>query len=225
MRNADPAHRPRRAILGIAGLASVLGAGACQTSGPTTGPGPAPATSAAAQQAPGRAQGVPAPGTSVAPQQAPGRQLGPVVPAPGASRSTAERLAEARGANRRLGTTVRRPREKAPVDVDPSKVRRVERGSVQKDRRLTRVVSSRQDLSGYAELAWIADEGEPYGNARCSRNIQMSDAPPRERPTLMMCWRLTPDKSVYAITVDLRRRPTARDTVAALDREWARMGR
>ncbi|WP_436527524.1 hypothetical protein [Actinoplanes sp. HUAS TT8] len=213
MRHADLL--PKRAVLGLAGLATVLGATACQSPGstpePAAGKAPVAATSSppAEQQVVGSVQGM----------SAPERPMGPVAP-----KSTSERLSDARGANERLGTTVRRPREKAPTAVDPSKVRRVEIGSVQKDKHLMRIVSSKQDLSGYAELAWVADNGEPHGDANCSRMIQVSDSPPKAKPTLLICWRLTPKKSVYTVAVDLRTNPTAKASVTALDREWKRMG-
>jgi hypothetical protein len=217
MRHADFLRRYKCAALGVAGLASVLGAGACQAAGPVADKTPSPAATTAEQQI-GKAEGIPQG------LPAPARPQGLAASGPAAPKSTSERLSEARGANERLGTMVRRPREKPVSAADPSKVRRVEKGSVQKDKRMMRIVSSKQDLSGYGELAWVADEGEPYGKADCSRMIQMSEAPPKEKPTLLICWRLTPKKSVYAIAVNLKQNPTARDTVAALEKEWARMG-
>jgi hypothetical protein len=230
MRNSDHDRTRRvgrrgRTVLGIAGLASVLGAGAFLASGQQdrtqTAENSAATTRTAAHQSLAAADGI-----AGAPSAAAGR-MGPVQPGAGASespKSVTERLDDARGANERLGTTVRRPRAETVTNVDASKVRRVEKGTLKDDRRTMRIVSSRQDLTDYAELGWIGDEGVPYGSARCSRTIQISDKPAAEKPTLMICWRTTPKKSVYTIAVDLKKNPTAQDGAAALEKEWKRMG-
>jgi hypothetical protein len=217
--------RHGRTVLGAAGIASVIGAGAFLASGQVNPPrmaeGPPSTTRAAAHQAVSEAGGA-----AGAPPAAAG-QMGPMKPGPTASeppKDVTERLNDARDANERLGTTVRRPRAKTVTNVDSSKVRRVEKGTLMDDRRTMRVVSSRQDLTDYAELGWVGDEGVPYGSARCSRTIQISDKPAAEKPTLMICWRTTPKKSVYTITVDLRKNPTPHEGVEALEKEWKRMG-
>jgi hypothetical protein len=225
MRNADhdrSRSRQRRTLLGVAGLASIIGTSAFLASGQTaseqTGEQPHTAARAAAQQA---ISGQNPPAGSAA-------QMGPVAPGVNSSdrpKSTEERLSDARNANKRMGTEVRRPRAKEPSRADPAKVRTVERGTLKKDRRMTRIVSSRQDLTNFRELAWIADEGKPYRNARCSRMVQVSEnVEPKEKPTMLMCWRLTPSKSVYTITVDLKKNPTPEDGTATLEQEWKRMG-
>ncbi|GIE33025.1 hypothetical protein Ait01nite_060700 [Actinoplanes italicus] len=154
--------------------------------------------------------------------------MGPVAPDAAATdkpKSTAERLDDARNANKRMGTEVRRQRLREPSKADPGKVRTVENGTLKDNRRMMRIVSSRQDLTNFRELAWIADEGKPFRNARCSRTVQVSEnVEPKEKPTMLMCWRLTPKKSVYTITVDLKKNPTPQEGVAALEREWKRMG-
>jgi hypothetical protein len=225
MKNADRGKSSRRGrtLLGVAGLASVIGTSAFLASGRTNSEhGPenaAPAAQMAVQQAMSEAETPPGPTAQTGP-------MGPAVPgtaAPGQPKTTAERLNDARSANKRMGTEVRQPRVRTVADVDSSKVRRVERGTLKEDRRMMRIVSSRQDLTDYAELGWIGDEGVPHGPARCSRTIQMSDKPAAEKPTLMICWRTTPEKSVYTITVDLKKSPTAREGVAALEKEWRRM--
>ena len=53
----------------------------------------------------------------------------------------------------------------------------------------------------------------------------MSDgAPVQEKPTLMICWRTSADRSVYTIAVVRTGRPDAEDSVAALNRQWNKLG-
>lgn len=94
-------------------------------------------------------------------------------------------------------------------------------GSLPKDRRTLRVVWGRGDLTGQQELALVADAGRPVGSARCTQNFAVPPAPARVRPTMLMCWRTSPTKSVYTMLVDVERPPSEADSVAALDRVWA----
>jgi hypothetical protein len=87
-----------------------------------------------------------------------------------------------------------------------------------------KVVSAGQDLTGYRELAWVADEGEAVGDARCTSTIRLSNAAePRERPTLLLCWRTSATKSVYTVAVDSKGRPSKKASVAAIDERWAKL--
>ncbi|PRX18684.1 hypothetical protein CLV67_112159 [Actinoplanes italicus] len=228
MRNIDHERarvRRGRTLLGAAGLASIIGTGAFLASGPMAperdSESAPPASRSVAQQAMSGAE-------VAAGAAARAQPMGPVAPDAAATdkpKSTAERLDDARNANKRMGTEVRRQRLREPSKADPGKVRTVENGTLKDNRRMMRIVSSRQDLTNFRELAWIADEGKPFRNARCSRTVQVSEnVEPKEKPTMLMCWRLTPKKSVYTITVDLKKNPTPQEGVAALEREWKRMG-
>jgi hypothetical protein len=94
-------------------------------------------------------------------------------------------------------------------------------GNVQENRRSMRVVSAKGDLTGQRELAWPADEGTKVGDARCTQNFQFNaQSAPGIRPTLMICWRTSKDKSVYTVAVDVANKPSAQNSVAVLDREW-----
>ena len=171
--------RRRRVLIGVAGMAAVLGVGTVLAQQPTA---QVPITNVDAEAAP-----------------------------------------ESSEASTHRGTTVRRERLKAALNVDASKVKTVEKGTLKDDRRTMRIVSSRQDLTGFRELGWIADEGVKYGEASCSRKVQVNDEPPEEKPTLLMCWRTSEKKSVYTVVVDLEKNPTPRDSLAALEKQWARM--
>ena len=63
------------------------------------------------------------------------------------------------------------------------------------------------------------------GNARCTQTITLSnDVPASARPTLMLCWRVGAQKSVYTVAIKADGRPAAKTSVALIDKEWARLG-
>jgi hypothetical protein len=98
-------------------------------------------------------------------------------------------------------------------------------GTLAKDHHTLRVVTARADLTGQRELAWAADAGRQVGTSRCTQNFRFStDTPPRVRPTMMLCWRTSATKTVYAIVVDIDKRPSERETVQIINRVWAQMG-
>lgn len=98
-------------------------------------------------------------------------------------------------------------------------------GSIADDHHTMRVVSALTDLTGKLELAWVADAGTPVGDAHCTQNIQVSpDSPARVRPTLVICWRTSPQKSVYTMAVDLDHTPSSAASVALLDQTWNALG-
>lgn len=89
-----------------------------------------------------------------------------------------------------------------------------------------RVVSGRGDLTGYRELAWVADRGrrEAHGT-RCSQTIRLSpQEAPKRHPTLLVCWRINEQRSAYTVMVDVGQRPSAKVSVTALDAAWRRLG-
>ncbi|WP_250033361.1 hypothetical protein [Paractinoplanes maris] len=91
--------------------------------------------------------------------------------------------------------------------------------------RTLRVVSGHGDLTGYRELAWVADRGrqEAHG-VRCSQTIRLSlDEKPARHPTLLVCWRTSAQRSAYTVMVDQDGRPSAKVSVAALDAAWRRL--
>ncbi|HKT02426.1 MAG TPA: hypothetical protein VJT31_23090, partial [Rugosimonospora sp.] len=97
-------------------------------------------------------------------------------------------------------------------------------GSLPRQHHTLRVVSARGDLAGQRELAWAADSGYAVGSARCTQNFRFNvDSPARVRPTLMLCWRTSPAKTVYTIAVDVDNRPSAAASVAVLNQVWTSM--
>jgi len=113
----------------------------------------------------------------------------------------------------------------APPSAKPSVVPTVTTsGSLKRDRRTMRVITARGDLTGQRELAWAADEGRAVGNARCTQNFRFNPgASVGERPTMLLCWRTSSDRSVYTVAVDLDGRPSTSDSVAAIDKAWSKL--
>jgi hypothetical protein len=216
--------RHRRAVIGATGLAAVLGAGAFLVTDQVTKDSP---TSAGPSSAVTTGPAVPA-GVSTEPAA----QIDPASSGPAAAQTAAaqtagpqtlqERVDAARSANKRLGTEVRHQSPVKATDVDPAKVH-VEQTGSDRAGKMLRVSSARQDLTGYRELAWVRD-GKAAGDAVCTKKITLSpQSPARARPTLLICWRLSAQKSVYTVAVDFKTPPPESASVAALDRAWRAM--
>ncbi|MBU2666441.1 hypothetical protein KOI35_23325 [Actinoplanes bogorensis] len=87
-----------------------------------------------------------------------------------------------------------------------------------------RVTSAAFDLTGQPELAIVGDDGWTVGRARCTKTVRNDPgARPRVVPTTLVCWRVSPDRSVVTVATAARGRPSSGQTVAALEREWARL--
>jgi hypothetical protein len=210
--------RHKGLTIGVSSLAVVVGAGGVVAA--ERAPGEHSGGASSSLSAPMAAEQAEIAGKPVAPAF-----VGPHGPTAQPSPSTLqERVADARGANERLGTTVRQPKPPANGGyvADPSRIKVVETGNIAKRRWTMRVVSAPEDLTGQRELAWVADGGKPYGDATCSQTIQMSNnAHPRTLPTLLICWRTSATRSAYTVAVNLNHRPSRATSVAALDKAWA----
>jgi hypothetical protein len=98
-------------------------------------------------------------------------------------------------------------------------------GSLPKDHHTLKVVSALDDLSGQHELAWAADSGHPVGDARCTQNFRIGpSAAAKVRPTMLLCWRTSADRSVYTVAVDLDQRPSEKASVATINEVWSKLG-
>jgi len=141
---------------------------------------------------------------------------------PTREKSRAERIDEVKGTAAKANN-VRRPLPATgarPVkDVTVKETGSLETGGT------LRVVSGRGDLTGQRELALAADQGKPVGAARCTQKVRFSaGAPAVERPTLMICWRTSATRSVFTVAVAAKGRPSAEKSVAAIARQWAKLG-
>jgi hypothetical protein len=134
----------------------------------------------------------------------------------------AERIKAARSAAANSDSQVRRA-----TSLNRSTVSAVEvtTSTTQQEGGTLKIGSAFKDLTGYQELGWIADTGRPVGSSRCTQKIQLSSGvAAAERPTLLLCWRISDAKSVYTVAVKPDGRPSSALSVAAIDREWARLG-
>ena len=221
--------RRKLAVAGAAGLAAILGGGAFLLTDALTDE-PKTTTSEVAALAPQAAPASVAPsasdGSSSAVRRTPASPAAQrATPAPSQKPKTfRERLTQAREANEKAGTTPRNPLRPTNGVITPAAVTVQESGSVRKDGRSLRVMSARSDLTGQRELAWVAGKGERVGTARCSQNFQLSNSvKPKVRPTLLVCWRTSATKSVYTVSVDVKRPPSKQASVAAIDEAWAKL--
>jgi hypothetical protein len=230
--------RPRRnrvkAVAGVAGLAAVLGAGAYvittalvsedstetrdvtaigQVAPTSTDPTGATATPASASAQARSTETAADPVKSADPD-----------PEPTQSKSVEQRIKEAREKAAKDGFPVQRALTAGPDVATPvGEVTVTNEGTLNEGGTL-RTISARYDLTGQRELLWVADKGEKVGDARCSQRFRFSNnAAPRERPTMMLCWRTSAERSVIIIAVAPKGRPDAGSTVERLDQQWNRM--
>jgi hypothetical protein len=219
--------RKKQAIAGVVGLAAVLGGGAFLVTDRVADDARTVATDAKTPALPSSASPAPRASAVAGPSKAAAASSGPAAPAPAAStarKSAAQAVAEVKGSAAKATGNVKRPlTPQAAGTVSEADVQVTETGSLQDPDGTLKVVSARADLTGQRELAWVTGvKGEKVGAARCSQTIRLSpDVPPRERPTFLMCWRTSADRSVYTIAVNLKERPSKAASVAAINRAWS----
>ena len=222
--------RRTQAAVGAVGLAAILGGGAYLVTEHLTDGGTvtsdsgalAPLTPPAAGTSASPSVRTSASATSRAPAGNVSREPSPATSAPKTAR---ERVDAARAAAAENGVEVQRPLPAATVPTVVRDVRVTNSGSLKEDGRTLRVVSGRGDLSGYRELAWVADQGEKVGAATCSQTFRFANNAEAERkPNLLICWRTSAAASVYTVMVDLDGKPSKQDSVAALAKQWSSLG-
>ncbi|WP_433720453.1 hypothetical protein ACQP2Y_35630 [Actinoplanes sp. CA-051413] len=209
----------RRAVVGTAGLLTVLGVGGFVAYQVHADRGTAPTAQNAAPEPGTATSGLTGPAVTATPASA----LKPS-PTSGASqrpKTVEERVAAVRSTAARKGPGVLRPLPSpATVAADDVAVT-----TSAQDGGTIKVVSARQDLTGYKELGWVAGRGDKVGTARCSDTIRLSaDVAATEHPTLLICWRTSAGKSVYSVAVKIGGRPSPTLSVAAIDAQWTTLG-
>ncbi|MDT5039501.1 MAG: hypothetical protein QOE51_486 [Actinoplanes sp.] len=228
----DGARRDRRRkklVAGISGLAMVLGVGAFYATGSLAHkdqitPDSGALTPFAPEDSPTPTPTQPtgtAAATRTGPAVGPSRSPSPDMSA-SVDRSTQQRIDAARAASKD-GFPVQR--------ALPQRVNAAADGSltVTNDGSLAtggtmRVITARYDLTGQRELAWAADDGEAVGNAHCTQNFQFSsNVRPAERPTMLLCWRTSADRSVATVAVSKSGRPSKAVSVAEIDKQWRKL--
>jgi hypothetical protein len=217
------ARRAKKALVAVVGL-SAVGGGAYFAATLLTGNTPgyvAGGPAALAPVAPARSS---APTTAAAPKApSPGPQLGTKSgvrqsrlpsPTPSDLALTADEVAAAQ-VSRVLQASPQPAASGMTIASGPVTVSS-ETGT---DGSAIRVVAARYDLTG----KWApADRGRAVGDARCTQNLQAElDSAPQMYPTMLMCWRTGPAKSVVTVAISGRGRPLDAASVDVLDRQWS----
>jgi hypothetical protein len=87
-----------------------------------------------------------------------------------------------------------------------------------------RITTANRDLSGQRPLLWAADDGEPRGNSLCTQKFRFSQSDSgHTRPTMLMCWRTSADRSVAVLAVAPTGTPSRQATTKVVDREWKKL--
>lgn len=211
-----------RAMAGVAGLAVVLGAGAYATttlisqddgSRQTTAFEVAPA----ATQHSSSVSAEPSPGATATVQT--GKAAAAAMPTRSLSPEEADRVRKARDAAKNKQPVLKPLTPKPGLPTGAVEVTNT--GSLKEGGSL-RVVTAKWDLTGQRELLWAADKGERVGKARCTQTLRFSNnLEPKERPTVLLCWRTSKDRSVVTVAVNKEGRPSKKASVAEIQRQWA----
>ncbi len=232
---ARRASRRGKAAVGAVGLAALLGGGAflvtnlltdkpetiANESGalsPLVPPSVAPdsPSPSAARTRHGRSGATAAKEASPTPSPSPS-------PSPSvSSQSAAQRIKDARENAAKNGVPLMRALPAVTVPAEDITV--TNSGSLESSAGTLRTISARGDLTGQRELAWVSDDGTPYGDAHCTQTLHFANnSTPSLKPTLMLCWRTSASKSVVTVLVRLQSKPTMEAAVAALDKRWKQM--
>lgn len=88
--------------------------------------------------------------------------------------------------------------------------------------RSIRVVAARTDLTKKLDEAWAVDAGTQTDGVTCTQNVQLvPNGRAAVRPTVMLCWKNTPDLSVYTIIIDPKATQVDQgDGVASVNEIW-----
>jgi hypothetical protein len=221
--------RRRQTVAGVAGLATILGVGAYFVTSELTAKdkiAPEPAAIAPVVTAAGPSA-VDTPDAS--PSVEPSASTAPSRPAPSTSASPTpmtvrQHIDAAKGTAAKAKNQVRHPLPPIGKIAEVNDVTVKDTGSFKTGGTL-RVVSARGDLTGQRELSLVADDGEKVGDAKCTQSVRFAEGMPAvEKPSLMICWRTSDDRSVFTVAVAKTGRPSAADSVAAIDKRWAQLG-
>jgi hypothetical protein len=218
--------RRRKAVIGVTGLAAVLGVGAFVITDRVTDHSSTRDVAAISAPQPAAVTSPASPPTS------PGH-----TPSPSASASVTPADATRAEPDPEVSREIVAARSRAAADGVPllrgltskalgsvSDVRVTSSGSPQAVGGTLKVVSARGDLTGYQEMAWVGDQGEAVGDARCSQQFRLSnDVEATKRPTLLVCWHTSATKSVYTVALSLKSPPSRKASVAAIDKAWAKL--
>jgi hypothetical protein len=223
--------RRKQAAVGVVGLAAVLGAGAYLVTAHltdrkttvTTDPGAlaplTPAVSAEPSASASASAATPKPTLSTKNAV---KQSYTASPVPTQSLTVEEQIQAAREAAARDGHPVQRALTAAPgvAALGVADTRREERpnGSLE-------IYTAPFDLSGQTPVLWAAGGTWTVGRATCTQTVRFANnSEAKVRPTMMLCWRTSAQRSVATVLVDMKNKPSAAESARIIDREWARLG-
>jgi hypothetical protein len=207
-----------RAAIAVTGLAAVLGVGAYITTSQLTGD-PASTSESAYQTRPPETE----PTSSTAPGAGTPATPAPSTPTVKRSKEEVDReIAAARASAAAGGHSVQRVLEPAADAV---------RGEV-KDRVVpikggtVRITTAYFDLTGHPQALIAGDKGRAVEDGvRCTNNVRFAEGqPPRKRPTVIMCWRMSKERSVVIFMATPKLTPAVGTNLGILRREWRKLG-
>jgi hypothetical protein len=230
--SAVPGRRRKQALIGAVGLLAILGVGGIVAAQIIDDQDTAPTSQVGAIEPPAAGPLVPSaatssttgsPRASVASTDA---AIGSASPRVTSAPADPEPTATTTPSRATAPTSTRTLRPLPPTaNADAVSEADVTTSTVNRGGERLKIASARADLTGYEELGWIVGKGEKAGNARCTKKIKLSvDEAVREHPTLLICWRTSATKSVYTVAVKIKGAPSQKLSVAAVAKEWARLG-
>ncbi|WP_229069765.1 hypothetical protein [Actinoplanes sp. DH11] len=231
-----PSKRRKQALIAVAGAAvAVSGAAFFATQSgqeeqaslaeplagaTTTAPAPAePSASASAEASPSAGAGA----STQATEPTKDATVKAATPSPAKHVTTQERIERAREAAAKDGVKIQSARKPDPATKPATDIKVVKAKA--KGTGIMRVVTAKGDLTGQRELLWAADKGKKVGEAKCTQNFKFSnESSSQERPTLLLCWRTSADRSVVTVAVSEEgSKPSAAKSVAEIERQWVSM--
>ncbi len=216
--------RNRQIAIGAVGLAAVLGTGAYFVTDSLTDKGTTTATEAASPAPVVVASGSAA-ATSAGASAEPSAVASVRASAPPSAlpKEVEEKIKEARRKMAEDGVPIKRP-VLPKTTATAENIEMTTKGSL-KEGGIVRVLAAREDLTGQRELAYVAGGVEKYRKTLCSQTFQFSTNPkPAKKDNLVICWRTTAAKSVVAMVVDPKGKPSRDKAVDALEKKWRSMG-
>jgi hypothetical protein len=145
-------------------------------------------------------------------------------PVPSDPGSVRKQIDAARATAARDGFPLQRPLTPAPGVVrNGSSVS--EESQTLPDGGTMRIITAKDDLSGQRELLWAADDGKSVDGSRCTQNFHFSQTGKAAvRPTMLLCWRTSANRSVVVLSIAKRGHPSLSDSVAVIGRRWDKLG-
>jgi len=234
MSQHDSNRRRKQVVLGVVGLAAVLGAGAYvitaqvldhKNATTTSDTGAlAPMITRAAEPPAGTPAETPSADASTAasPSASASAASPSATPSPSRRTSADDEIKKAREKAAKDGYPLQRALTAGPhAESGPVS----ERSEPRPNGGSLRIITAKFDLSGQRELLWAADHGKPVGDAHCTQNFHFSNnMKPAIRPNLLLCWRTSAERSVATVLVDQKGKPSTAESLQIINREWAKLG-